>query len=505
MNLENLFTKKHVLFVSFLGVVLLLGFLSFNYSFLTISSASNDKITILVRSGDYQKNFSLQKGSKRLLLKRGTYSIEASNTDKTTKYVRSTGSIWSGEEIAIKLLPQKESVYLGISPLNCAIRGKTTVFYSCDPSEGGFIRSPDPNGFDNGPYELERILSDYSQVIAPFEDGFLEVVSSGGKLEINKKDLLGKVVSKGTMLDDYESSVSDNTVAVDEQSGAISLYNSYRNELYYFDLFDSAPKKIDLQDKINPDNTYNIRLVVSDRVAFIAGDVVDETGGIEGEDAHSGKTFIMSVDIDDQKIIKQTNFDDASIRVFSPTQNESILAVQSSKDKNIILSLNKFLEDSELPSFDDARDICESSDGSYYFLSDAGKSIYRHSLKKKASFLVYSAADGFIPDINCVGKKVYFTFDSPSDGESNDKLHFVVGSKDATRPRLESILPQYISANGLIFQMQQRPGEGVLIRPGASTTNLTINASGEEIRKQAIDKLKDLGISVSNITIDVSL
>lgn len=548
MNSQPTLTPKKI-FISLLLFIFLytiLWFL-FSYSWIAVSSSSDKDIFITISNKNEEavRTFEQFSGSKTLFLKRDTYKIEAAKGDEFSAYKKSLGFLWFNK-LDVELFPQKSSKFLGVSALSCA---KGNLFYPCDYSydahilkDGGTTqRFQALTTTDTGSQEQEN----FSSLITPYRDGFLEIASVGTDLFIGNRNSLGEPSQSppveikdfqiygggeagSSALADSSEAVPNRVFSASKDSDNFVAYSSKENILINFkNSTDNNPMKIPAPQDRNKSGLINKVLASKDYIYFVSTvpyEIEDHShveAGAEGETEDS-----QVQDGVDQKIfIFSTQTGNLEAEHSIPS-NWQIRNAESGPDSKMVFVADKISEEgnelgtvyaidgSSTPSeietiANTPQDICWKDKDSFYYLTDAGRSIYRYSLSQQASFLVYSGLQKgkFISHIRCNSGELYFSFNLTSETRRlSDKYsgyhHYKLSDEDFTGIRLEGLLPVFVVVGGV-------GGDIVEVNlTSALQLSIEMNLRGgkallkEDIRDAVIEKLRDEGVNTEKLQLN---
>ena len=156
--------------------------------------------------------------------------------------------------------------------------------------------------------------------------------------------------------------------------------------------------------------------------------------------------------------------------------------------------------------------MCWKDKDNFFYLTDAGRSIYRYSLVDRASFLVYGGlAEGkFVKNIRCNAGDLYFSFDHTSEiRRTADKYfgyhHYKLDGGDFTGIRIESLTPLFVVVGG-------RGGDIVEVNPGRNGLTVEFSLVGEEnpqpssskqlVGEAVIQRFREEGVNTDGLILD---
>lgn len=516
-------TRKNVLILSLLLILVWGIVFLFTHSLLTVSGVGDDNKSITIsKDGVEHSNFNLRNDKKTLLLSRGSYRIDVDAEKGASSYRKGLGGL-SKHNLEVEVMPQKAITQLGVSKFDCSIKqigGSPAGFYPCDNYRGV---SEIKNGgevvsvFDTliarlGGQDSHQSALSYSQKSSG--QGFLLAVSKSGTLFISNKPSLGQNSESPTEVKDFDSRITDSTFStvVDGSSQNFAVLDTQNNSLLLFD--DSSqdnPRKVDLSAELKDyDEDYTKSVFVSKEVAFVV--VARGAGELEGDHQHTDAEEEESESMPGKVIVVDSK--KGSITKTHKLPKGYVLLNASSSSAGTLLMLPLYhpeapiltqekdrQEKLELP-WEDIKEICWKDGDSFYYSRTTDSQIYLHSLDKQASFLVYSNPFSSVENLNCSFGALSFTLSSEDDGVVDEFVHYVLSDKDILRGRVEWALPILLAAGGDSIRVTQE-GSSLVVNPifaGPQNERL----GNDKIKELVVEKFKDQGIDPGDIEININ-
>jgi hypothetical protein len=521
LNLANLSYRK--VLVGFLVFIVLyfVIWLLFSYSWLTIKASSDEIKTINIanENGDVVKTLDHTSGSKTIFIKRGEYKIQITAGDKFSAYKKPLQFLWFNN-LDAEVEPQKSSKFLGKNPLPC-IKEKPgdLLFSSCAPyGEGtiinsanrGFLPSNDSLGVDHANSTNGALLN--------YKDGYLSANVEENQLTLSTRETSS---DQSLAIKDFDGEVNSNTVATSPDSSDFAVYSQPSKEILSFkDISTSEPLKIPIPEDRAVDDFNNKVFVSRDYVYFFS--LVDyeiEDHSHVGEDEESDHEYNTDEERQQKILIydKRTGELKADHKLSGDWQ---VRQVNTGPENQILLTVGVFKEniygdfylinDGSKPGKIDAvtdslQTTCWKDKDNFYYLSDTGSSVYRYSLSKQASFLVYGGLSSgkFVSNIQCGSEALYVVFDHTSARQRIDPKDLgyyfhKITDEDFTGIRPESVLPIFVPTDGNVVQATLTT-QGVEINVEHDLDNNPLTPSQGNAQAAVLEELSNNGVVTSGM------
>lgn len=510
--LRDMLTPKRIFIGTFLLLVFVLSYFLLNYSFLTIKNSSQDSknISIFGPEGPY-KTFVLGSEPKKLLLKRGSYTVEATGDSRFSSYQRDMG-IFKSDELIIDLLPQKNSSFIDKSVLGCVkeLEDKTPTFYSCNPSNSTTFyniqqsfESVSENSIEAPEVSMDSEATETSGVLKSYMGGFLEARTLNNELLVKKID--GKdpsKVSESVVIPNYSDPVNDSVFSVSPTPPGFSVYNPSSFELTHLSGFGSEDfEKIKIDDKKIKEGSPLIDIYTTpDFVFIVAKNSLENSSNIDDGSDEEDSAIILVVDLAKKEVInKKTLVDDLKITSITTGPNNNLILISRKDNRDTTYMMGPELKLNKLNTRNSVRQFCIKDLDSVYYSADEGRSVYLYSVSKRASYLLYSTPSDIITSLNCVDGRLYFVLEKEGDGETNNYLHYVLGQDDQKGVRLDSVLPAYIESGGNLLKAVQVRGSVLVELVSNNTASLP---DKDLVRNEVVKFLQEQGINTEKLVIN---
>lgn len=508
-----LLTPRRIIVAVILFFVI--GILSFvlSFSWLTISSETREEKIVYIRrtDGTSVKNFTLPQGSKRLLMSRGEYTIEVSSGDSFSSYQKNL-KLFS-DKLEVELVKPKSSVFLGNSELPCSKQQPSglALFYSCGLMTVSSItlERQAVEKVREDTVELPETIGEekeFSTALEDYGEDFIEATVFENKLTIRLRNQAGaKPDSQPVIVSGFSGRISDAAFSA-SQSANFSVFNTSNNEVLLFaDIKDASPGRVKLEGRI--DEGLSTQIFAGPSYTFLvnsqtAEHLEDLPEGAEGSEAPAQPKIIV-IDNKEGKIVKEQDLPAGLIaRSIVAGPNDRLLFLLTGDDEGEVhlYSPDKGLEQMGL-SPKGVQQACWKDNNSFYYLADAGRAIYLHSLDKQASFRLYAIDTNFIRSLSCSSGQLYFAIDK----EGNEKLelsHYNLGTEVHTGSRVEGVLPFYYTMDGDTLRFEEtRSGVTVTL---AYDSNNNGPPDKDAVIKKLTDILKENGVETKGLNIKFS-
>jgi hypothetical protein len=500
MNGPVITMKKIIVALLLVGLLFVL-ILILNFSVLTITSASQEEKNIYIRSSSDSnvRNFTLKKGSKRLLLARETYTIEVSSGDKFSSYQKDLARL-SGNKLEVELVSQKSEGFLGKTSIPCAKQTKDGVvlFYSCRQDNALTVLSDRQIPTEH--HEEDAGDQNFSAALKSYGDDFIEAKSQNGKLVISLRDDRGiKPDIQPINLAGFNGAISDDTFSA-SPSGNFSAYDEKSASVWLFrGLSDQNPAKVKVDPKTFDEHA-NFTLVTGPNYTFLINmqSVEHTETGHEEKDIPSGDGLIIVIDNKQGKITKEEKLGSDLISrevVPGPSDNLMILLSGNLEGEARIYNLKLGLKKAGiLPK--GIQQACWKNGEQLYYNAEAGRAIYLYSVAKQASFLVYTNRTNFVSNLSCNGGQLYFALQSEKIEDSN-LAHYTLGKEDQTGTRLSEVLPFYHTFNRDTFRLEEnRTGVAVNLSYDSDKNG---GASKDALKQKLVEFFKEKGVATEKL------
>lgn len=482
-------------------------YLGMNYSYLMLLSSEGSTKNVFIESKDSSQNFNFEKKSKFLLLKRGTYKIDVSSSDKNTVYSYTSG-VFGLNKLRVELEPQKSANFLGESSLKCASQsGSSTVFYSCNPSGEALIESA--NVQKKGPAKLqdfERYAKEdtgSSVILKPYGDKFIEGKSSNGSFFVNIREANGKTKPLGKKIDNFKGRIADNNFSADSMGKGFAVFDEESDFLYYFSDLNAPAQRIEIKPDKN--SQQEVSVLYTKKFVFVLSNNFATSKDSARQDEEAERTtgrYMYSISSNENKIVKTNEISkEWMINSFSEFGEDGAIITLGDRGGNYLLKAAGDLEQANIFP-DEISETCQTGNDVLYIRNKTGTSVYKYSASKKASFLVYSTRGGFIENISCANGRLYFTQDNKLDGQVRQKTHFVLGDIERSGESLNSVLPLFFTFGKDTFEIDFGDS-GVQVNRIYDNKTAT-PPSKTDVASEAKKQLAEKGVGLEGLSIKLS-
>lgn len=489
------------------------------HSVLIVSSTDDTEKTVHIRRGEHSQDFVLKNSSKTLVLPSGSYNVEVTEGEKQTLYEKKLGRFWI-HKLQPELTSQKAAVPLGENFLGCAIDLESSgevAYYSCELNgSDNFHILRTANGHDTklasrdglppgGHEESAAEIEEVNGSIQRYGQGFLSAQTHDATLRVQRYANNGDVISAERFeLPDFQPPISADNFSVGKGSAneVFAILNQAKKSLLLFDKDIKTSSTIDLSKNFFDSDQSSYRIFVSKELIFI---IAADTQPAQVEDTEEVSLVrekeqkIIVVSIDEKKVIKEHQLDsEASIGRVAASDGGNLIFINEQAEENVPYIMNGANKPRQTaPLLNKISRVCWKDNGSFYYSGiDPNNSVYLYSVSKSASFLVYSNLNSSVVELNCdTGGKLYFSLE-PNEAATDDPFqHMVISEKDQSGPRLESILPVYLSF----------PSSLAVARPFKDSINIKPLRGAppkDQAQQKLYEELRSMGLPVEGVRIN---
>lgn len=513
LNRKKILTLTILLLVA--GTML---YIFLSYSWLTITSNSDETKSVYIRRGEEFKFLEITKESRTIFLKRDTYSIEVNKDERTSLYHKPLG--FFKNELKIELMDQKVSNYIGKSDLPCGklTEAGTTIFYSCKPSELGLISTHEISQLNSRPFvEVNNQQQDHANENEPdpsisslsldnYKGNFLEARRVNKTLLIKDRDESG-YLSGQVQMPEFGGEVTDGKFATSQDSDNFAVFNTSKNEINSFkNLNDKNALTAKVEgDKINKEN-YSIELLAAKNYTYLINynvelDQDDDQPGDLGKDVTDKDQKILVYDSSTLKLVKEHGLSDKwFLRNITPgPENKTLFFLSGNLNDQVILLENEAAPKRIETLAGAPQEACWKDNDSFYYIADGGSRIYMYSIPKQASFLLLGplregvSANG----LNCNSGNLTYKVEAGADGEVDSFHYFKLDDIKHTGTRTEEVLPFYFDLGDATYKSSIVKG-GIKIE---SVVDGAVAADGPrpQLEETVKKRLSESGANTNNI------
>lgn len=513
MGFQSIFTRRKLILAMSVFVLLSAAWFFLSYSWLTIYNLSSKsaEVSLYNKDGEIVERFTLSKNPKTLFLKKDFYSLRASSGSSVTSRNIQLKPLWFNK-LKISLRHQKASVFIGKSQQPCVREvDNQTIFASCSPYGRGSFIELSSGKLLNNKSEMPDQTSLTSGSLKKYQDGFLYARSANNRLILSKRGLSRQKILS---IQKFGGEINNQSLATMEGSSAFAVYDNKNQELLIFDdMSDKEPLRVKVKDnKIDPN--FGIKLAINENYVYFIS--YDGRSHIKKGSKKISSPEIIIYDIHDGSLKNKFSIpDEWLVRRVETKGDKALLDISNIKNATRELQLiyghNKpILIDNIKPT---AQDICWKDTNNFYYLADAGRSIYEYSLDKKASFMIYgSLSNIFISNIQCSDDSLYFVFDlmhGTRRVENKDRGYYFykVTDEDFSGTRIEDVIgfaPIFTNIRGVTFSASLGINNTIKIHPISFGEDLQSMPSKKLVLKSIKNNLKEEGVDIKNLRFKVS-
>lgn len=512
-----LITKNRAIFGFALLLLLFLVWFFFRYTWLTINLSS--ETTMITITTQHSENTIVEipnaKQSETIFLPRGTYTIRAEFDNMQSYYTRSLGFFIN--TVDVELRPQQTSQYVGIYDYPCIrSRENELLFFSCGSRDSGEFIQSDSRGL------LARALPERSETsqevftseatLQPYLDGFLSAWKEGDdSLILVPRELIEYndiITIKG-----FRGNITADMFYTSANSNYIAIYDNNNNELFIAEGLDDQPTKISLDEYSFLDG-YEQKVVATENFVYLFSFI---------EDLHPEHDLLVGrADTPPQNnqviLIFDAEKKQLTEKIFMQ-EDEMIMRVAVGYHNKLYIGSidgdgwqNTLVHETERKSYNELainpQQVCWINEDSFYYLSNNSDMIYQHSLKERASFLVYSGINNrTINDLRCDNGNLYFNFDYISQRVAvTDELYgyhyYQLGDEGFKGRRLEDVIPFFVLVGGEggdIVKVNQS-SDGLLVEEHLFTDD-TSPPDKNTVNEAIIKELEDEFVETDNLNL----
>jgi hypothetical protein len=504
MNQRSFTFRKILPFVLLITAFFIVSYL-LTHSMLTIESAGNESRTIYIRKEGFEEKIVLKNSSRRLILPSGNYEIEVLNEDSQSLYEKNLGIFWP-QRLAAETAPPLSSNYLGSNALGCVKKlGVSIVNYSCRPSRLGFIDEGTSKLIeDSGDQNYYKNLETTSLALAPYGTAFVEASKNNSSLAVKERGPGGQAKTLFS-IQDFGGEVSDSTLSVFENG--FTVFDNEGSTLYFSSR--SAPSKYESialdEGLFEKDSARGAQIFDAGAFVYIfslASEEESSGGPTNGEEGHGDSATVIVVDKSRREVRKTVGLNrDWVVNSMAAGPRGTLLILLSGSASKRIYSVEPTGKVRALLGVTETvQQACSSDNQSFYYAARGGHTLYKYVVAKKASFKVYENPANSVASITCGDGGLYFVLNNERDDTVGLNAHYRLGDNPHAGPRLDAVLPVYITVNQDTIKFSEDDQGGI-------TASLLYDADGngstsqEAAKAELLKKLQEKNIDITGLVI----